>query len=684
MVGKSRRGRERFRAGLVVLDLLVLSLLVSHALAGQVTTALSDTRMVVGETTTLVITVEHEEPQDIAAAVPELPWLDLIQGPSTRPLSLLDGDERLRVVELRYEFRAVASGRYIFPAIDLNVAGQQYQSEARLVEVGEARNRALVPFLARWTTARDELFVGQAVPVAIEAYNAVEYFFPRSIDLEAPANAIFQEVQGLGSIAQSEIDGVTLYSMPVAVFMLTPTSAGTLRLQPATVANDEVVSRAPPAEFVVRPLPDAVGSTGAVGRFAYQVESESSELSESDQLRVRIRVSGEGNLHFLQIPLPELTGLDIVSDRVVQRFEPSDRGYTGLTERVLVLRPTRAGSVRIRPASFPAFDPDTGTVRRHIAESIGIEVLPVSDTGTTVAPSGAPPLTVDEIGALERINWFDDPGFLGLFAPGFLFLIAIRFWKPQAAAAVLIVFSSILLLGAAADRLPGADLLRAQRRIDEGRDRAAISATERAHRAAPDSPGINYNLGVLYSRVGDTPRAVFALRETIRLAPSFSPARELLRELESGEGLERTIAPPHRFHPDLFLLVSALLANGLLVGAGLARGRYRGTILLVGLILGVVLLSSLVGLLATTVRYGDQLAVTVHDVTLTRIPGRDASGWLSVPGGIAVDVVSQDGDAVLVRTSLGLEGWIDLTDLIWKESPLYGVVRYRGFVTVSL
>ncbi|MFW5849684.1 MAG: tetratricopeptide repeat protein [Spirochaetota bacterium] len=676
MVCQSRIRRFNRSAGLVV---LLVGLVWSAG--AQIRTELSDQAIAVGERVSYVITIRHEEPEDVEVRPPDFPGLRLVEGPSVRPISILGPEERVRSIEVRFVLEAVAAGRYVLPEIPVNVAGQPYLTDARLIEIGERTNRNSVPYLARWTGAGRPVHHGEARVYELEIYNATEYLYPSSVTVRPPQNAILEEVQGLGTIEQYTVDGVTLYAIPVAVFMVTASEPGTLELPEATIATPSLSAVAPRKEVPVESLPPAAEPTGAVGSFVYEAAIEPATILPSETAQLRLRVSGSGNLHFLAIPEPELTGFQIEHDDTTSSYSPTESGYEGYRERVLTLRPTGGGRHAIDVGEFAYFEPVSGRVMRSRPPNPEPHVLTMDGAlqGSS-AEFATAMLGASEIAAMERRTWYDDPLAYGWFVPGLLFLVALRVWKRGSSAMLLLLAcGSFMLTDSISERLPWDDIDRGLRRYEEGNLDAAVSAFERAARQAPDSPGINHNLGVLYFHLGDLPRAVFAIREAIRLAPMASAPRSLLGTVEASAGIDRSVPPPHLVHPDLLFFALAVLVNGLFVGIALAHGRKRGWLTIAGILVIVISLGVLAGLVRSAVEHEEQLGVVRGEVTLQRIPGDDADGWLPVRSGSAVHVVSRQDEFLLVRTSLGLEGWVRVEDLLWPENPANDVLRYRGY-----
>ena len=672
MARKPRRGRSFRPSGLVALLFALAS--AAHA---QIATELSEQAIAVGERISFLITIDHEEAADVDVAPLSLPGVRVVEGPTIRPVSILTATGRQRAVEVRFVLEATDAGRYVLPPTEVRVAGQSYLTTPRLLTIGERRNRTSVPFLARWVGSDRSPFVGEAGVYSLEIYNVTDYLYPSSVSLGPAQNAIFEEIQGFGSIDQYTVDGVTLYAIPVAVFMVTPSEPGTMRLPEAEIVVDSLRAVAAARTIEVRELPAAVEQSGAVGAFAYTVNLEPMTLARTETAQLRVRVSGAGNLHFLAIPQPELTGFVVEREEYRSSIVATDRGYEGVTERVLTLRPTGTEGHEIVSPDLVYLNPDRDRVLRMSARTLSPAVL---DPHQPVDASGED-LTIElldrvQIASMERRIWYDDPVSYGWLVPGLLAFVASRIWKRRhVAAVVLMAFGALVLTDAYSDRLPWADIDRGLRRHEQGDTSGAISAFERALRAAPDSPGVNHNLSALYFQAGDVPRSIFAAREAIRFAPFSARSRALLETVEHWAGIHRTVPPPHLVHPDVFFFALALLVNGLFAGIAFTRGRRRARCIIAGGLVLVLVVGALGGLVASAIVHERQLGVVLDDVTLRRIPGSGAAGWLPVESGAAVRVVARHQDSLLVQTVLGLEGWVDVQDILWPGIPSARTVR---------
>lgn len=681
MVRESRNRIARSPSRLVV-GLLLLASGVGHA---QVQVELSHRALSVGEQLTYDIQIDYEEPDDVVVPEVVFPGFRLVEGPNVRPATRVSVDQRTRVVEIRLGFEAVEPGRYVLDPVLIEVAGQVFQTPVKLVEVSQQGARDQVPFLARWVVPEDPLFVGESRAVSLEIYNADEFVYPSEIAVQAPAQAIIEEVQGLGSIGQAVVDGVTLYEIPVAVFMVTPSAAGSIRMESAQVEWEGLTSTAPSVSMTVVDAPLAIAASGAVGRFSLSASVDGSTISATETVVLTVRLEGAGNLHFLQLPGITVDGFRVESEERDERLTPVDIGYSGYIEDRLTLRPIGAGTGRVTIDHFAHFDRSLNRVVRTRIPGFEVQITPVKEPVTDEGPEFSfELLRSEQIASVEPGNWYRNPMSYGLFVPGLLVLLVMRIWKRRSSQASLIALAAFVFVAAASDYLPWTEINRALELYDAGDLTGAIHAFEDTSRRAPESPGIQHNLAVLYYQKGDIGRSVYAAREAVRLNPSSGRIRDTQQLIERAAGLDRSVPARHIVHPDLVFGVLAGVVNlfcVLLAFLGRPKGLRRAGLLAIGqILLGVIAVALIIGLVMAASIHQDQVGVVLEELSLRRIPSHAAESWLNLGPGTAVDLITQKDGFVLVRTDLGLEGWVNMDSILWPRNPAISVLRYRAFV----
>ncbi|MCK4516694.1 MAG: BatD family protein, partial [Spirochaetaceae bacterium] len=514
----------------------------------------------------------------------------------------------------------------------------------------------------------------------LEIYNADEFVYPSEISVQAPTQAIFEEVQGLGSIGQSVVDGVTLYEIPVAVFMVTPSAAGSIRMESARVEWEGLTATAPSVSLIVVDAPPAIAASGAVGKFSLSASVDSSTISATEIVLLTVRLDGVGNLHFLQLPEITVDGFRIESEERDERLTPIDIGYSGYIEDRFTLRPIGAGTGRVTIDRFAHFDRSLNRVVRTEMPGFEVQITPVKEPVTDEEPEFSfELLRSGQIASVEARNWYRNPMSYGLFTPGLLILLALRIWKRRGSKIALVALAAFLFVAAASDNLPWTEINRGLELYDADDLTSAIHAFEDASRRAPESPGIQHNLAVLYYQQGDIGRSVYAAREAVRLNPSSGRIRDTQLLIERAAGLERSIPPRHIVHPDLIFGTLAGVVNLffiLLAFLGKPKGLRRAGLLAIGqILLGVIIVALIIGLAMAASVQKDQVGVVLAELSLRRIPSQMAESWLNLPAGTAVDLITQKDGFVLVRTNLGLEGWVNMNAILWPRNPAISVLR---------
>jgi len=94
----------------------------------------------------------------------------------------------------------------------------------------------------------------------------------------------------------------------------------------------------------------------------------------------------------------------------------------------------------------------------------------------------------------------------------------------------------------------------------------------------------------------------------------------------------------------------------------------------------VIIVGLSIGLVIAARVHNDQVGVVLEELSLRRIPSEAAESWLDLPAGTAVDLLTEKDGFVLVRTDVGLEGWVNMDSILWPGNPAISVLRYRAFV----
>ena len=679
MVCHRRGGRRAGHACLVArLVLLAVTLTAPHALQAQegLDSTVEPSRISVGERFSLIIRATDLPVAELSLEEPEYPQaITKLSGASIVEAgrSGFPGLSRGRL-EIEIPFRAEAAGRVILEPVQLSDGqGRTWQTERHLVEIGLSSSDPRVPFDAAWHLPAETVYEGQTVPVYLEIEKATSFSFPGTIDVEPPSGAVFEEVQGLGSVASEVVSGVELLRYPVATFLMTPSGPGELRIPSALVGRGEPARRAEALVVDVQPLPEEVRTTLAVGNYRFSAELSETLVTEGDTSVLTLRAEGTGNLDFFRFPEVDAGEMTIGSIGEQSEVAPVAAGLVGSRELRLRVAPREPGEHEVVVERFYWLDPNTQRVRAQGPYRFTLDVQAAEAT-VAQAQESTPfgPLGVAEIQRVEPVEMYRIPAFYLLFLPPLLLIVlswaGVTAKRTGVVSLLFLPFAVVLIAATPVRDLPREELELSVAALENGRIAEAMWRLETLYEDYPRSPGILYNLGYTAYLADERGQSVYALREALRIRPMFDDARAGLAWVEDQYGLDRQVEVAARFHPDAAMVALFVLAY-LLGGLAFAIKRGGTARYAIGFI-STLLLMIAAGVLMVYALHGAArpTAVVQHqEAVLKQVPVAEAKQWLSLPAGTAVAPLDRYGGYRLIRTGFGVEGWMEENMLLVSE-----------------
>lgn len=625
---------------------------------------------------TLSFLIPHPIPQDIRMG-PDVrfpPSAVLIGGPGINPVSEKDPVTGAieRFIRIHYVFRASQAGRSIVEPLSFRIGEKEYTTESALLEIAQRRGEPLVPFDLAWIIPQTEIYEGQTVAAFLEMQNLTGITMPDTVSVTPPARVVFEEVKGLGGITSLVAGNRELYRMTVASYLLTPSAPGRIVLPAARVKALGLTVESRQQALTVKPLPPAVRSTGAVGRFQVTSRLGREEMTLGDTVELVVRIEGAGNLNYLQ--LPDLVYPDVVVTGKTGRSSllPSETGYQGFMEWEVRISPQKAGDFRLTVPPFPWLDPESGRIHtsRERVHRIAVRERVIQDEEGK-ARKDHKILRSEEIMSFQGGDAYRNIYLYGLLVPGLIVLV--QGLLRRKGKSLLAVFGLICLSGLfiAAGKAPVREIPQVERGADAfeaGDYPEAEKAFLQAADGLPGNPGIDYNLGLTYRALDNPSRAVFHLRRAAVQSPGTGFFREALLAVEKHGGLLRQTPVPS-IHPDfffIFFIVSFLAACTLpwLV-------KRRGVLLISFIIFLLPIGLSLGGAAYQAAERNSRWGVVAAEGTVMRkIPLPNSSEWLYLQEGTSVGVRGHSDNFILVRTGFGVEGWVDAKKLLLDRSGL--------------
>ncbi len=613
-----------------------------------------------GERFVIQLFLDRTEPEDVVLTLPTLPeGIDISEVPVL--ISRTDG-----VVEARIEGVARQAGRFVIDSIMVETTTGPWFVPRILVEAAPSPG-AVVPFRARWRALRVPVYQGQSIPVVLEITGIDSFTYPDGISVRTPPTGLFEEVSGIGSVFSDFVAGIELFEIPVAVFLFTPTTTGSVEIPSAEVEALGVSATAPALSLDVQPLPDAASDLGAIGSFTYSVEIDRDTLAPGETAEVRIQVIGEGNIPVLDLPSLSAEGLLLVDQSESDDVQPDTEtllGYRGTRSRAIRLEAEEGssrGTVRIEGFSYydPSEDRVITTPPRVFELDIPLEGT-VADPGREVPD--LPLLSVDD---LRQLRWYrlaelQWPFFLFLLGPAIFAvarLLSVRRKAPRSRAGLVAIVLSLIVLPSATF-LPGLNVHRLGRAVDlveSGEYAVAGVLYDLELQDHPNHAGLHYNRGVLAVRSDNPYAAIFHLRRAVRLAPEQRKFREASLLAREYFQLPDQLGIPFGVRPDIFILLLLALWSAFWLVL-LARSALPRSISLVSMIMAAVIVGSgLAWSIHVAVR---PEGIVREEVTVRRIPDNSAEPWVQLDPVTTVQIELSYEQFHLVRTGTGVTGWV--------------------------
>lgn len=436
------------------MHLLLLLCTLGHAAGAQdpvrVTASLSASRITVGVSTTLHITVETPgtAPDDIR--MPTLaPELEVLGTGDYSQMQIGVPGGRSRVIRRDVILSASQPGIYRIPPVQVRVRGRVYHTTPLELIVDDAplSGRAGepppigAPRLTLWLQP-DTVFVGEQVLLQAEAVFADEtrrrQTRPPSFDPPAPQGFWVQDLPNPVIVSLRVLDGrtVEMQTFRRAYF---PLSAGRFVFPPARLhyelrrgflyAPESRQIESDSATLIVRPLPDEgrpASFAGAVGSFELRAVLAPRRVNLGDAATLELVLEGSGNVKALPEPrFPELAGVEVFSPTQASRVEVQNDVVGGMKRFRWVLVPERAGTLVIPPIEYAYFDPAERKYQVLRTDTLRLEAVPIVAAAT--GDKALQPLRVIERGT--PLGWTHSPGFVVLQTMpllGLLVLVGVR------------------------------------------------------------------------------------------------------------------------------------------------------------------------------------------------------------------------------------------------------------------
>lgn len=447
-----------------------------------------------GENFRIEFTV-NAEPERNSFEAPTFEGFLLVAGPVTSRGSnmyIVNGSmEKTEYHTYTYVLQGTAKGKYTIGSAAIAVEGKSYRTQPVTIEVvdeegsqqpqgGAAASGARSAdksigandLLMRLTVNKTDVFKGEPVVAALKLYKRVSLLGSEGAKFPSFNGFWTQELDSENNMWQRETyDGRIYETLVVREYLLYPQQTGKLRIDPAemTVVAQIVVPGSSrgfdpffdqpdvmevrrklttaPVEINVKELPAGAPSSfsGAVGRFTMEATPPASNFTANSAATYTVKISGTGNLPFVQAPTLSLpSSFELYDVKTTESLKNSLQGISGYRQFEYPFIARAEGEYDIPAVEFSYFDPAQLKYVTLSSRELALTIDPDASGGL----SGAPVIggvSKEEVKLLGQDIRFIKLGSAGLRPVRSVFVGSAGYWSCLALLLALFAGASIYL-----------------------------------------------------------------------------------------------------------------------------------------------------------------------------------------------------------------------------------------------
>lgn len=380
------------------------------------------------------------KPDDNSFKAPSFDGFDVLAGPAVSrgsSISFVNG-QMSKSVRYTYTFVLLprAAGTVTIGAAEISVGGERLRSQPQPVEVvdegasqggasarrsdGQERSTEAADRVAeddvllRAVVSKRSVFKNEPLHVTYKLYTRVP-FVDYSFEAAPTFNGFWAQdlVQKRNNVqsGRETYNGKVYETYVLGDWLLYPQQAGQLAIEPMgmTVVAQVVVQsrvrdpffgsghevynvprkvRSQPMTITVKPLPAGAPAdfNGAVGDFSLEAVAPDARLAANSGATYTLRISGTGNLTFVQAPTLSLPGsFEQYNVRTTESINASAAGISGYRQFEYPFIARAEGEYEIAPVTFSYFDPAQMQYRTLETKLLTLEILPDAKGGSAEA-----------------------------------------------------------------------------------------------------------------------------------------------------------------------------------------------------------------------------------------------------------------------------------------------------------
>ena len=380
----------------------------------------------------------NAKPDDKSFVAPSFEGFDVLAGPSVShgsSVQIVNGSMTKSInYTISYVLKAKNSGELAIGVATIGVDGKSYTTQKTPIEVrqgdggeqsdpqGSSREQeqsleqrasgqlAKDDLMLRLNVSRTSAYKGEAIRATLKLYSRVNVIGSEGAKLPSFDGFWSQQLEAEQGPFRETLGGKVYDAYNLGEYLLYPQQSGKITIESAKITiiaqmfvrnnrprnsffdnthdiynlRREVVS--PAVTIDVKPFPAGAPAsfTGAVGKYTMEAHLSATELAANSAANIDLKISGIGNIGFVQEPkivLPATFELyDVKSTEQVRTTATASTGYRRF-EYPFIAR--AEGDYTLAPIEFTYFSPESGEYVTLTSESFTVRVTPDKNSSAT-------------------------------------------------------------------------------------------------------------------------------------------------------------------------------------------------------------------------------------------------------------------------------------------------------------
>ena len=383
-----------------------------------------------GEMFRVEFIITNGKPDSDTFVAPDFAGLDVLAGPTTsqaRSYQNINGvASHTSTFTITYVVTAQNAGNLTIGSASVEVDGKSYKTKATPIEVveqsrkqeqeaaaqqGSAVNNQIAQddILLHLNLSRSAVYKGEPIRASLTLYTRAGIAGFEDVKLPSFNGFWSQELPTDNYQAKREtLDGKVYDSQIIKEWLLYPQQSGTLSIEPADItAVAQVVMRTNrnfdpffgggaevynvkrklttgQVNVAVKDLPAGAPASfnGAVGKFTMSATQPSTQLKANSAATYTVKISGTGNLTFLQTPKLTLpSSFELYNVRQTESIQTSVNGTSGYKQFEYPFIARAEGEYDIEPIEFTFFSPEKEGYVTLSTDALKVNVAPDGSAG---------------------------------------------------------------------------------------------------------------------------------------------------------------------------------------------------------------------------------------------------------------------------------------------------------------